>query len=157
MLRALRVCKTTIAILESTCRQYLNEKELLKENYIFRALSMPENEIKNKALKLCELLSTKGIKSEIIINDAMIGGGSSPENIIKSYAVKIIPEKANKKLNAEFAEKLYRTLMLNQNPIVGILRKGELLFDMITVDEDDVKTIANEITNDKLQIDILLK
>lgn len=149
LLRALRVCKTTIAILEATCRQYLNEEELKKENYIFHSLSLTENQIRDKALKLCKLLNNNGIKSEIINNDAMIGGGSSPENFIKSYAVKILPEKGNKKLNAEFAEKLYHSLLLCENRIAGILRKGELLFDMITVDEEDVEIMMNEITNNK--------
>jgi L-seryl-tRNA(Ser) seleniumtransferase len=157
LLRALRVCKTTIAILEASCRQYLNIDELKKENYIYRSLSLTDNQIKEKALKLCKLLNINGVKSEIIHNDAMVGGGSSPENLLKSYAVKIIPDKGNKKLNAEYAEKLYRSLMLSQNPIVGILRKGELLFDMITVEDEDLEVIANQMTNDILQIDILLK
>lgn len=149
LLRALRVCKTTIAILEASCRQFLNKEELTRENYVFRSLSLTENQIKEKASKLCDLLSKTGIRSEIINNDAMIGGGSSPENIIKSYAVKIIPDKGNKKLNTEFAEKLYRSLLVCQNPIAGILRKGELLFDMITVDDEDLEVIMNAITNKK--------
>lgn len=155
LLRALRVCKTTIAILESTCRMYMNESELNKENYIFRSLSQTENQLYEKAANLCKILSEIGIKTEIVENEAMIGGGSSPENIVKSFAVKLTPELVNKKQKVEYAENLYRSLMICSTPIVGILRKGELLFDIISIESEDLQLIANAIKSLSIKDDFL--
>ena len=142
LLRALRIDKTTIALLEASCKFYLNEKDLYKHNFIFKTLSQTQAELKSKAEFLQNSLKENKISSKIVPNKAMIGGGTNPENETESFAVKILFNEKNKKQNSEISAQVYKALMKNNIPIVGILRKGELLFDIITCNENELATIA---------------
>jgi seryl-tRNA(Sec) selenium transferase len=72
----------------------------------------------------------------------MIGGGTNPESETESFAVKILFNEKNKKQNSEISAIVYKSLMKNHIPIIGILRKGELLFDIITCNENELTTIS---------------
>jgi L-seryl-tRNA(Ser) seleniumtransferase len=146
LLRALRVDKTTIALLEASCKLYLNKKDLYQHNFIFKTLSQTQKELKTKAEFLQKSLKENKILSEIIPNKAMIGGGTSPENQTDSFALKVIFNENNKKQNSEIAVKVYKKLMKNSIPIVGILRKGELVIDIITCDINELKEISQALS-----------
>ncbi len=141
LLRALRVDKTTIALLEASFKLFLNKNELYDQNFIFQTLSLSKNQIKNKAEILLKSLKEKNIQAEIIPNKTLIGGGTNPENEIDSFAVKIIFSQ-NKKENSNISAKIYKQLMLTDIPIIGILRKGELLFDLIACSENEILHIS---------------
>jgi len=68
MMRALRVCKTTLAFLETACIYYLNDKDLFEKNLIFKTLSWTEDEL-NKTAHLLQ----KELKKSNYIESAIIG------------------------------------------------------------------------------------
>lgn len=146
MFRALRVCKTTLAFLETACLSYLNDKTLLKKNMIFRLLNEQPEEITERAEKLSGLLRKNGILCDIVDNRVMIGGGSLPEATLHSKAVLIKFENRSKKIQVEFAEQLYRNLLIKPEPVVGILIKGKLLLDVLTLDKSDIERISEIVT-----------
>ncbi|MFH2094337.1 MAG: L-seryl-tRNA(Sec) selenium transferase [Bacteroidota bacterium] len=144
MFRALRVCKITLAFLETASRYYLND-DLLKENsLIFKIMSRKAGELKKTAGLLKNELATAGIESEIIKSNGQFGGGSMPDTTIPGYAVKI-RFGTNKTKAAAIAEKSHRELLIGETPVLGVLKSGELCFDVLTVFPDDIPVIAGKI------------
>lgn len=145
LLRALRVCKTTLALLETTCSYYLNKKDLFNKNMLFKLISRKPDEVKLSAFEMVEILKSNNILAEVIPNTVQIGGGSLTEKEIQSYAVKIIPPNASKKTKTKFVEEMHRKLMSSKIPIIGIIKKGDLLFDLLTVYDNDIEDVVNAI------------
>jgi len=140
MMRALRVGKLTIAALSAVMRYYLNDETLLTKLPIFEMLNRSKNELQALADQLVAELKSRNIKSEIINSKAQCGGGTLPQLKIDSLAVKIIHEG-----NKNYAKKLHQKLLNIDKPILGILREGDLLFDVLTIKESDISIIAKSL------------
>jgi len=142
LLRALRVGKTTLALLETSLRYYLNEKILLEKNNVFRMMTLPKEELRRKAEYLHQLISGYGISCELVESQAWCGGGALPGESIPSLAVRLlIPENYGRQ-KSSFAELMHKKLMTPALPIVGILKKGMLDLDVLTIDEKDIPETA---------------
>ena len=129
LMRALRVGKMTIAALTSVCQAYLKD---IPDLPVFAKLQQKPGQTKALAERLQALIPG----SEVVENIGYCGGGTLPDLEIKSYAVK---------LNNVEAEKVYYDLLKLDLPILGILRQGEILFDLLTVNETDLVYIAGAI------------
>jgi L-seryl-tRNA(Ser) seleniumtransferase len=145
MMRALRVCKTTLALLETACSYYLKEDTLYAGNMVFRAANKTTNEIEATAESLAEILQSAGVNCKTIENTTQIGGGSLPGNDVQSRAVILQPEVHSKKEKVEYAEKMYTNLLLHSTPVLGILKKGNLIFDVLTIEKNEIEIIAQAI------------
>jgi len=137
MMRALRVGKMTIAALSAVMRFYLNDEDLLTKVPIFEMLNRKKKDLQKLAEKLIIELEKLNIRSEIIESKAQCGGGTLPQLKINSLAVKIIHEG-----NRNYAKKLHKKLLELDKPILGILREGDLLFDVLTIKEKEIEYIA---------------
>jgi L-seryl-tRNA(Ser) seleniumtransferase len=144
MMRALRVCKTTLALLETSCSYYLNDNILKEKNLIFRIFSRTPDELKGTATFLSSLLKNYGIDSEIVKTKGQCGGGTLPDGEIDSFAVQI-KMKGSNKVRSEYAEKLHSKLLLHSKPVLGVLKQGNILFDVLTIFENEVNDIAKVI------------
>jgi L-seryl-tRNA(Ser) seleniumtransferase len=140
--RALRVGKTTLALLEAACLSYLDEKRLIKVNPVFRMLKRTPEDIRQKALELQKILQEYAIESTVVPNMAQTGGGSLPEAEIASFAVLITGSFKTNRERAVFAEKLYHDLLVQDTPVLAILRKGHILFDMLTIPDQEIPLLA---------------
>jgi len=141
MLRALRVCKTTLALLETACMYYLNEKELNEKNMIFKIFNRKPDEIKNTAEVLKNELEAKGIPAEVVSSIGQCGGGTLPDGEINSFSVMIKNDNPNKE-RSEYAERMYHGLLSYKTPVLGILKKGNIYFDVLTIFENDIKELS---------------
>lgn len=152
LLRALRVCKTTIALLETALTYYLNDNILTKKNFIFKTFSRKPEEIKDIANKFSNKLKLHNIDSEVVSSIGQTGGGTVPEGKIPSFSVKLLVS-GNSKERSSFSEKTYNSLLQNKQPVLAILKKGYLYFDMLTIFEnelDELTLIVSEvISNNK--------
>lgn len=152
LLRALRVCKTTIALLETALTYYLNENILTEKNFIFKTFSRKPEEIKDIANKFSNRLKLNNIDSEVVSSIGQTGGGTVPEGKIPSFSVKLLVN-GNSKERSDFSEKTYNLLLQNKQPVLAILKKGYLYFDMLTIFEnelDELTLIVSEvISNNK--------
>ncbi|MDP8200626.1 MAG: L-seryl-tRNA(Sec) selenium transferase [Candidatus Tenebribacter burtonii] len=137
MMRALRVGKMTIAALSAVMRFYLKDEDLLTKVPIFEMLNRKKVDLQKLAEKLVFELKKINVKSEIIKSKAQCGGGTLPQLKIDSLAVKIIHEG-----NRNYAKKLHQKLLQLDKPILGILREGDLLFDVLSIKEKEIKYIA---------------
>ncbi len=142
LLRALRVCKTTIAILETTFTYYLDDDVLNKKNFIFKTFNRKPQEIKNIAQIFSNNLKELNINSEIVSSIGQTGGGTVPNGKIPSFSVKLIIN-GNSKERSDFAERIHYSLLQHQNPILAILKKGYIYFDMLTIFENELDEITN--------------
>lgn len=142
MVRALRVGKTTLAFMEAALNYYLDEDQLVKNNSIFSTLHQTQQELQNKAEKLMQLFKEKGIPSRIVQNDGYCGGGALPGECVPSLAVQIDFEFVSGKERSQFSERVFKNLLQQDIPVIGILRKGEILFDVMTVPEKELSILV---------------
>lgn len=145
LMRALRVCKLTLAFLENSCRYYLNENILKKKNSIFKILNRTEKELKASSILLQQELKKQNINSNIINSNGQYGGGTMPDHTINSFAVVISEKVESRKKKSTFAENMYLGLLNLDKPVLGILKKGEIHFDVLTLFEDNIKYVAKAI------------
>jgi L-seryl-tRNA(Ser) seleniumtransferase len=142
MTRALRVGKATLALLEAVCRQYLDDAKLIAAIPVFRMMNRTSGELHMMAVLLQKELHAFGISSEIVPNTGQTGGGSLPEAEINSFAVEITGAFKTGRERAAFSEKLYRGLLVHETPVLGILRKGRVLLDVLTLHPSEIPQVA---------------
>jgi len=149
MLRALRVCKTTLAMLETVCRYHLDVNVLKEKSVLYKTLFQSADEIKKRAEQLRDFLETEGIKTSVIPSEGYVGGGTMPDKSLESYAV-LIESAHTRKENELFAESVYLKFVQHSTPLLGILKKGKLLIDVLNIDSADLPQVAG-IINDVIK------
>ena len=142
MMRALRVGKTTLAILETACTYYLNDDDLFEHNVLFKILSQPIATLRQLAEQLKTELKLHNIDSELIESKGKYGGGTLPDLEIDSFSVKLLPKNTKNTL----AKQLYHQLLERDKPILSNLKSGEIYFDILTLQEENIKHIAQLIS-----------
>lgn len=138
--RVVRVDKMTFAALEATLKEYLDMDNALKTIPTLKMLSYTDNELKDKAKQLFNLLKNKfndNIDIEILQTENEVGGGSAPMVKLKSYAVAI-----NKFFDLSLND-LEKKLRFNSIPIVSYINKDKLLLDIRTIDINDYNIIVD--------------
>ncbi|MBT8380118.1 MAG: L-seryl-tRNA(Sec) selenium transferase [Ignavibacteria bacterium] len=135
LMRTYRVDKLTIALLSAVLRAYIKNETNLP---IFKLLNRTKEELKVLAEKLYHEFQIHQIKSEIRESTAFSGGGSLPQVKLESYSVVLIP----KEINNNFGKNVYKKLMQAEIPVLSILRKGEIHFDVLTIFEKDIPAVA---------------
>ncbi|MCK4357549.1 MAG: L-seryl-tRNA(Sec) selenium transferase, partial [Candidatus Cloacimonetes bacterium] len=141
LMRTLRVGKMTISALSTVLRYYLKEEDLLSKIPIFKMLSRTKTDLYDLAQKLLKELQKFNIKAKVVESTAHSGGGTLPRLKIDSYSIMLASPKNEKK----FAERIFENLLKLERPILGILREGNLHFDVLTIFEEDIAYIAHEI------------
>ena len=144
LMRAFRLDKMTLAALEATLRLYLNEERALCEVPVLRMLGVSLDELRQRAEKLAEQLrGLAGLTSVTTVEDvAYVGGGSLPDQSMKSWVVEI---EADSLSDAELA----RRLRLGTPAVMARLRGGKLVLDVRTIFENQegplIETVRNVI------------
>lgn len=137
LLRMLRVDKITLSILQKTLLYYLLDITKIK---LYKIFNTDIKNLEKKAQSLREKLLNNGIlDSDILVlkSKGFIGGGACPEDGIDSLAVGIV-------LN-EYCEKVSRILRSRPIPVICRAEKGALLFDMLTVFDDEIDYLSESI------------
>ncbi|MBE0638573.1 MAG: L-seryl-tRNA(Sec) selenium transferase [Bacteroidales bacterium] len=152
MTRAVRVGKTVLAMLEAVCMIYLEEPTLLEKSPVFRMMNANPETLRQKSEALAGELTRKGVMNTVVKSQGQAGGGALPEKTIESFAVQLeIPGKSKAEKN-EKAEKIHRLLLLQQLPVLGILRKGQLVFDVLTIPDQDMPVAAGIIADVYMEV-----
>jgi L-seryl-tRNA(Ser) seleniumtransferase len=142
LMRAFRLDKMTLAALEVTLRLYLNEERAQSEVPVLRLLGTPLSELHQRAERLAaQLRAVDGIASVKTAEDvAYVGGGSLPDQSMKSWVVEI---EANEVSDAEVA----RRLRLGTPAVMARLRDGKLVFDVRTIFEHQETPLIEAVRN----------
>lgn len=138
--RALRIDKLTLGALEPTLRLYFDEKEAIKNIPTLNMLTISLEEIEKKAKEL-SLILKRDIFRELelaisIRNDnSKVGGGALP---LQNLATRVVAVKSEKiSINV-----LEASLRNNRPPIIGRIYQDELLMDVRTIRDDELKEIG---------------
>ena len=127
LMRAFRLDKMTLAALEATLRLYLHEEKALREVPGLRMLGFSTEELKQRAETLAaQLRAIDGLTAEVIEDVAYVGGGSLPDQAMKTWIVAV---DARNRSDADLALRL-RT---GTPAVLGRLREGKLALDLRTV------------------------
>lgn len=137
LMRTYRVDKLTIAMLSKVLRSYINLEDRMNLP-IFKFLDRSENELKSLAEGLLKEFSNHQIEAKICKSEAFSGGGSLPQVRLDSYSVVLISPDGDK----SFAKDVFQKLLKTKIPVLGVLRKGELHFDVLTVFDDEISLIG---------------
>ena len=146
MMRALRVGKLSLAFLENACKYYLNEKSLEQNNLVYKIISRPKTELLENANFIKQELEKNNIHSEIVKSKGQFGGGAMPETSIDSYSIVIENTTKLEPNEISFAKKMYHELLNLKTPILGVLKKGKIQFNLLTLFDEDLKYIPKAIS-----------
>jgi L-seryl-tRNA(Ser) seleniumtransferase len=138
MLRAIRIDKLTLAALEATFMQYLDEEKAVKDLPSLRMLTEPKESIKKRARRISSAIKKEkelqaGI--EVVPDQSRAGGGSLPETDFPTFVVSIRPRKIS-------VNKLEKRLRESDPPVIARIQEGALLIDARTVLDKEVKILA---------------
>ena len=143
LLRALRVDKLTLALLETNCNLFLDKKQLLEKNLFYKTINQSQSDIENKAILLHKYLQEFNIDSDIVKSKAQYGGGALPASSIESYSVKLDLKKRTNTEKSKTAEKIYRDLLKQDFPLLGVLKSGDIYFDVLSIQDSELKSTAS--------------
>ena len=140
LMRAFRLDKMTLAALEATLRLYLNEERALREVPVLRMLGTSLIELCQRAEKLAtELRGIEGLASVRTAEDvAYVGGGSLPDQSMKSWVVEIEAKSVSD-------EKLAHRLRLGTPAVMARLRDGKLVLDVRTIFEHQERSLIEAV------------
>ncbi|HAK59899.1 MAG TPA: L-seryl-tRNA(Sec) selenium transferase [Nitrospiraceae bacterium] len=139
--RALRIDKLTLAALEATLNQYLDEKKAVQEIPTLWMLTQPLDEITRKAALLAEGLSAIGDADlSVSVQDdlSQTGGGSLPIGNLPTKVACI----SHNQLSANRIESLLRR---GTPPIITRIKEGMVLFDPRTLNDEEIAQIIGAV------------
>lgn len=144
MTRALRVDKISLALLEAVCKRYIRPDSEYPNLQLFHFIHRKTEHLSELASQLQNKLAEHQIQSKIITCEGKFGGGTMPDASIPSYALEILFDPKITK-DKKAAEKIQKELLASETPCVGLLVKGKLSFNMLTVFEDEIPVLADGI------------
>lgn len=141
--RALRIDKMTLAALEATLRQYLDEDTAVKNIPTLRMITSSEDTLKKRAEKLLRMVKNPlkdfaDIKVEKDYSE--IGGGSMPLENLPTFVVSI----KHKSLPSSEIERRLRGWSI---PVIARVSKERVLLDVRTIDDKDLRIIKDALIN----------
>jgi len=137
LMRAVRVDKTCLMVLERTLQLFRDPSRLSSEHPTWRMICAPPEALKARAKKLARLISTEApkAKTEIAESQAFLGSGSLPTEAIPSFVVTVgLPELS--------ASELARQLRLDRACIFGRIENDRVCLDVRTLTEEQVPAVA---------------
>ncbi len=128
LMRAMRVGKLTLAALSATLDLYL-KPELLEQGLpVLSMLATPLENLEMRAKKLADQVRGQSwLESVEVLEEAsMLGGGSMPNQSIRSWCVALQPKQGS-------VDQFARQLRTGNPAVLGRIQKNRLLLDMRTV------------------------
>ena len=136
--RAMRVDKMTLAALEATLRSYEAGKATAEIPTI-AMLAVSQEELKAKAETLCAGLVAAGCNAEVVATEGQVGGGSVPTQMLKSFAVALVPKRGS-------VDEMEEKLRLGEPAIIGRINHDRYLLDVRTLKAMDYAEIIKAAT-----------
>ncbi len=140
--RMFRVCKLTLAALESTLIHFINGDHE-REIPFYKMLSEDIARLRKRAEKLSASISgSETMKTSILEGLSYIGSGSAPDEGVKTWTVRVGPS------NPKDGSWCNRTAARMRNNVPAIFCRIEnncLVFDMRTLSDDEHRTLVKEL------------
>ena len=134
----MRVDKMTLAALEATLNSYLDIRRAEAEIPTLRMLAADPALLRERAERLCGLLTAKGVSAEVIPEYDQVGGGSVPTQLLPTFAVAV-------KADGCTVVALEGHLRKQSRPIIGRIAKDRYLLDARTLWDEDLPYVAEQV------------
>ncbi len=138
LMRAMRVDKTCLMLLERTLHLFREPGQLQREHPLYRMVSEGMDALQARADRLARLISTDSPASEVRVepSQAFLGSGSLPTEAIPSLVVRVSHAEVS-------AGDLARRLRLDPACIFGRIQDDSVLLDVRTLTDDQVPLVAS--------------
>ncbi len=139
--RALRIDKLTLLALEETLKLYRDKEAATEAIPTLRMISQPYSSIRKKASRLFRLvkgISTDRFRMELVDGSSKVGGGALPLQELPSRLLSLVPERFS-------PQEMEKRLRSSSPPIIGRLEKERVLLDLRTIQENEMKIVAQAI------------
>lgn len=133
--RAFRIDKLTAAALEATLRLYQDLERAKTAVPTLRMLGQSRDVLKARAQALTNRLIQENIQVEPMEDTTEVGGGSAPTVRIPTWTVRIMDDRLR-------PDRLAESFRLWKIPVIGRVGKDRFLLDMMTVNDDQLNSIA---------------
>ncbi|GAB4388743.1 MAG: L-seryl-tRNA(Sec) selenium transferase [Thermodesulfovibrionales bacterium] len=135
--RALRIDKLTLAALEATLMEYIDEEEAAARIPTLRMLLEEPGSVRKRARRIARAVSSrvKAARVDVVEDQSLSGGGALPEVALRTYAVAIRPDGLS-------AGRLEERLRKGSPPVIARIRDDALLLDARTVADREIKPLA---------------
>ncbi|RDV83438.1 L-seryl-tRNA(Sec) selenium transferase [Ammonifex thiophilus] len=134
--RALRIDKMTLAALEATLRDYLEEEEALRSIPTLKMLLCPSEELREKAERLAQMLgSLEGIAVQVIEGFSQVGGGAMPTAQLPTWLVAVTAAPLGESA-------LLKALRRADPPVIARAEKGMVVLDPRTFSEEEIPLLV---------------
>ncbi len=146
--RVVRLDKMTLAALEATFRIYRDPKKALEEIPILKMISISKEDLYDKADRLYHELAAAcpDIKFSIVEEKSQIGGGSTPNQFLPTYAIAC-------QWDCCSAQQIEKGLRYHKTPVIGRIANDQLLLDPRTIHEDEFEIIIDAFKQMELTVD----
>ncbi len=137
LMRAVRVDKTCLMVLERTLQLFRDPARLPREHPTYRMICTPPDALKARAKKLARLISAAApaATTEIAQSQAFLGSGSLPTEALASFVVTVsLPEMS--------ASDLARKLRLDRACVFGRIENDRVCLDVRTLADEQVPAVA---------------
>ncbi len=140
LMRTYRLDKLALLALEATLRAYLDHNRAKQEIPTLAMIFAPAERVRELACRLADAIrnNLSDAQIEVIEDVSYAGGGSLPNQQLKTYAVRWRPTGAS-------AEQTARRLRCANPPVIARIHKDTILFDCRTIRENEVDIIARSI------------
>jgi L-seryl-tRNA(Ser) seleniumtransferase len=137
LMRAVRVDKTCLMVLERTLRLFRDPERLVREHPTYRMLTTRLETLLGRAKALTDALADQAPMVKAAIDDsvAYLGSGSLPAEAIPSVMVTVWGDELT-------AEELARRLRTDAAQVFGRIENDRVLLDMRTVTDEQLPAIA---------------
>jgi len=139
--RALRIDKLTLVALEETLHLYRDERAALQEIPTLRMIVQPYKEISSKARRLLRMIGPlEGGKFSLGLLDgnSRVGGGALPLAAMPTRLLCLSPGGLS-------ANDMEERLRAHEPPIIVRVEKDQVLLDLRTIQEVELKTVAQAV------------
>lgn len=139
--RAVRIDKLTLAALEATMMEYIDEEKAIKNIPTLMMLTQPVETIRLRAKKISDLLK-KAISDragvEIMADQSYAGGGSLPDAGLPTFVVSIRPSY----ISVSAAEERLRK---GVPPVISRIKEDAIILDARTIQDSEIQELVNSI------------
>ncbi len=137
LMRAVRVDKTCLMVLERTLQLFRDPSRLAREHPTYRMLATPLAELKTRAGRLAQLIAVAApaVNTELHPSQAYLGSGSLPTETIPSFELMVSVPRLS-------AAELGRRLRLDEACIFGRIQDDCVRLDLRTLTEEQLPRVA---------------
>ncbi len=139
--RALRIDKLTLLALEETLSMYRDEQVAIREIHTLNMILVSPESLKAKARRLARMIGKvehRGFALTVAGGESKVGGGALPLLVLPTSLVCLTPGELS-------AHTLEEKLRGYDPPIIVRIEKDQVLLDVRTVQENELKIVAQAI------------